>query len=126
LHELSFPELLPEMCRWVAKIGDKTLLQGIRLRECDLFAQAGDQSRKLKNCLTARTLVMEIKNKHLPYRIEHLAIDGNDLIELGFRGPAIQKTLEKLLDKVVEGKVKNTAEDLRPLARILDTKVKTQ
>jgi tRNA nucleotidyltransferase (CCA-adding enzyme) len=119
LHELSFPELLPEMCRWVAKIGDKTLLQGIRLRECDLFAQAGDQSRKLKNCLTARTLVMEIKNKHLPYRIEHLAIDGNDLIELGFRGPAIQKTLEKLLDKVVEGKVKNTSEDLRPLAASL-------
>ncbi|MGB7595584.1 MAG: HD domain-containing protein [Erysipelotrichaceae bacterium] len=126
LHESSFPELLPEMCRWVAQIGDKTLLQGIRLRECDLFAQSGDQSRKLKNCLRARELVMEIKNRHLPFLVRHLKIDGNDLLELGLRGPAIQNMLEKLLHFVVEGKVLNRREDLRSLTLTLDTKVKTQ
>jgi tRNA nucleotidyltransferase (CCA-adding enzyme) len=126
LHESSFPELLPEMCRWVAKIGDKILLQGIRLRECDLFAQAGDQSRKLKNCIRARELVMEIKNRHLPYLVRHLKIDGNDLLELGLRGSAIQNMLERLLNFVVEGKVLNRREDLRSLTLTLDTKVKTQ
>jgi tRNA nucleotidyltransferase (CCA-adding enzyme) len=126
LHESSFPELLPEMCRWVGKLGDKILLQGIRLRECDSFAQAGDQSRKLKNCLRARELVMEIKNKHLPYLVRHLKIDGNDLLELGMRGPAIQKMLERLLTLVIEGKVLNRREDLCSLALTLDTKVKTQ
>lgn len=125
LHESSFPELLPEMCRWVAKIGDKNLLQGIRLRECDLFAQTGDQSRKLKNCIKARELVMEIKNKKIPYLVRHLAVDGTDLLELGLRGPKIQKMLDKLLDFVVEGKALNRSEDLRSLALTLDTKVKT-
>jgi len=126
LHESSFPELLPEMCRWVAKIGDKILLQGIRLRECDLFAQSGDQSRKLKNCLRARELVMEIKNRRLPYLVRHLKIDGNDLLELGLRGPAIQKMLDLLLNFVIEEKVLNRHEDLRSLTLTLDTKVKTQ
>ncbi len=126
LHELSFPELMPEMCRWVAKIGDKILLQGIRLRECDLFAQAGDQNRKLKNCMHARELVMEIKNRRLPYLVRHLAVNGNDLLEVGLRGPAIQKMLDKLLEYVIENKVENRFEDLRSLALTLDMKVKTQ
>lgn len=126
LHESSFPERLPEMRRWVAKIGDKILLQGIRLKECDLFAQAGDQGRKLRNCVHARALVMEIKNRKLPTLVTHLAINGNDLLELGYRGPAIQKMLEKLLDYVIEEKILNRSEDLRSMALTLDTKVKTQ
>jgi tRNA nucleotidyltransferase (CCA-adding enzyme) len=126
LHETSFPELLPEMCRWVAQIGDKILLQSIRLRECDLFAQTGDQNRKLKNCIRARELVMEIKNRRLPYQIRHLKIDGNDLLDIGYRGSAIQKTLDRLLEYVIEGKVLNRREDLRSMALTLDTKVKTQ
>ena len=70
--------------------------------------------------------VMEIKNRKLPTLVTHLAINGNDLLELGYRGPAIQKMLEKLLDYVIEEKILNRSENLRSMALTLDTKVKTQ
>lgn len=121
LHETSFPEQLPEMCRWLAKTGEKVLLAGIRLKECDLLAMVSGQGRKLENCSRARSLVMEIKNRQLPYQVKHLDLNGDDLLELGFKGKRIQTILEELLECVLDNKVANRNADLRRMALALDT-----
>ena len=41
-----------------------------------------------------------------------LAIDGNDLIALGFKGKKIGETLEKCLNTVIDGKVENEKDKL--------------
>lgn len=55
----------------------------------------------------------EVLDQGLPYRLSHLAVDGQDLINLGIpRGPVIGKLLNKLLDLVIEDEVKNNRIDL--------------
>lgn len=51
------------------------------------------------------------------YNLRYLAINGNDLIELGFEGKAVGSTLEYLLNLVMADKAKNTKEDLKKFLR---------
>ena len=53
-----------------------------------------------------------------PHRLADLAIDGNDLIELGFQpGPDLGRLLHDLLHDVVEDPARNTRDVLLGLAR---------
>ena len=52
-----------------------------------------------------------------PLTINDLAIDGSDLMDAGIpAGPAIGKTLRRLLDVVIEDPAKNTRDTLLELA----------
>ena len=53
---------------------------------------------------------------------ENLEIDGNDLLNLGFKGKLIGETLDKLLLTVIEGKVKNNKESLITIAKNIDNR----
>ena len=44
--------------------------------------------------------------------IAQLAVNGGDMVALGYEGKEIGTALEKLLDAVMSEKVKNTKEDL--------------
>lgn len=46
------------------------------------------------------------------YKVSHLKINGNDLINLGYQGKAIGKLLNYLLFEVIEDKLKNNRKDL--------------
>lgn len=46
------------------------------------------------------------------YSLKHLAINGNDLIELGYNGKQIGKILNELLDLVMRDRVKNIRAEL--------------
>ena len=51
------------------------------------------------------------------YSLKYLAINGNDLIELGYKGKQIGKILNKLLDLVMGDRVKNTRAELLQIVK---------
>ena len=51
------------------------------------------------------------------YKINHLKINGNDLIELNFAQMQIKYVLEKLLDLVISGELQNEKEELLNYAK---------
>jgi putative nucleotidyltransferase with HDIG domain len=54
-----------------------------------------------------------------PHRLADLAVDGDDLIALGFEpGPRLGRVLDELLDEVVEEPELNTREELLARARV--------
>jgi tRNA nucleotidyltransferase (CCA-adding enzyme) len=55
----------------------------------------------------------EIKEKRLCCSIKELAINGNDLIEMGIKKEEIKKELERRLDLVIEEKCENIKEELK-------------
>lgn len=63
---------------------------------------------------TAQTLewLKEIEDNNECCTLKDLAITGNDLMKLGISGEAIGKTLDMLLDSVIEGKIQNTKDHL--------------
>ncbi len=63
---------------------------------------------------TAQTLewLKEIEDNNECCTLKDLAVTGNDLMKLGISGEAIGKTLDMLLDSVIEGKIQNTQDHL--------------
>ena len=75
-----------------------------------LFLQLQKEENKLK------TLDEVIKNKE-PYLISHLAVSGEDLKELGFKGQEIGEMLERIRQEVVKSPEKNRKETLMMLTK---------
>ena len=56
--------------------------------------------------------VCDCRGNNEVYKISYLAINGNDLIELGYKGKEIGIALNRLLDMVMKEEVINTKEEL--------------
>jgi tRNA nucleotidyltransferase (CCA-adding enzyme) len=103
----------------LARFGDGLLDDLLDHKEADLHGKgdpppAGD----LEKLAQLRATVE--RERHQPHRIRDLAVDGDDLIEIGFRpGPAIGQALSALLDDVVRTPDVNTREQLLERAREL-------
>ncbi|MBR6902283.1 MAG: CCA tRNA nucleotidyltransferase [Clostridia bacterium] len=91
----------------------KRLLQLLGNDIFDLFSYKsaidGEETQTLKN--TAKEI---IKNGE-PYKINQLAIKGNDIAEKGYKDKQIGYVLEKLLEAVIENSDINTKEKLKAL-----------
>ena len=72
--------------------------------------------RKYGEEVVRRIFPEEFKQVEGPYLIEHLDINGNDLIEMGLEGKAIGKLLEELLEKCIYQPELNKREELLKLA----------
>ena len=56
--------------------------------------------------------VCDCRNNNEVYKISYLAINGNDLLELGYKGKEIGIAINRLLDMVMKEEVMNIKADL--------------
>jgi tRNA nucleotidyltransferase (CCA-adding enzyme) len=106
--------------RFLAKHGDELAFQLVDHKEADFLGKRSDAGpppledvEKLRRF--RRVLEHERRN---PHRLSDLAVDGRDLIDLGYRpGPELGRTLRDLLHDVVEEPGRNTREELLARAR---------
>jgi len=109
--------------RFLAKHGDELAFELVDHREADYLGKrgAGGEPPPLADIEKVRAFraVLE-RERESPHRLADLAVDGNDLIELGFRpGPQLGQALHELLHDVVENPRRNTrAQLLRRAARL--------
>lgn len=61
---------------------------------------------------TYRDLLNEIEEKHLCYQLKDLAINGIDLLHLGFSNKEVGALLQQLLELIIEEKLDNDKESL--------------
>ena len=61
---------------------------------------------------TYRDLLNEIEEKHLCYQLKDLAINGIDLLHLGFSNKEVGALLQQLLELIIEEKLNNDKESL--------------
>ena len=90
-----------------ASYSKRKFKKNFEIKYCDNSAQNPEYFRREDFYKQTREIVNEIINEKECFSIKHLAIDGNDLIALGFRGKKIGETLEKCLTAVIDGKVEN-------------------
>ncbi len=98
--------------RLLARYGDELLLDLLDHKHADLLGKGGAPvDEDLKRLARFRKLVLE--QRRFPHRIGDLAVDGNDLIRLGYRpGPAIGAELRALLEEVLAEPELNTRDAL--------------
>ncbi len=101
--------------RFLREHGDELAFDLVAHKEADLRGKRVSQA-ELDGAARLRRLLEQERAQ--PHRLEDLAVDGSDLLELGFaEGPELGRTLDSLLDAVVDEPALNTREQLLELAR---------
>ncbi len=103
--------------RFLRAHGDGLAFDLVAHKEADLRAKIGTDG-ELERAARLRTLLERERGR--PHRLRDLVVDGGDLLELGDEaGPQLGRTLDVLLDEVVDDPSKNEREFLLARAREL-------
>ncbi len=109
-------EILPEkkyVRRAINKVGDDVFCDLIALKRADCLSQNLELTApRLTYLNTLDGLYREIKENKEVFSIKSLAVNGNDLIALGFSGKEIGEVLNELLKKVIDNPELNEKETL--------------
>ncbi len=109
-------EILPEkkyVKRALNKIGDDIFYDLICLKRADCLSQNLKLTApRLDYIHRLFSLYDEIKENKEPFGVKNLAVNGNDLKEMGIFGEQIGKVLDELLEKVIEKPELNEKEKL--------------
>jgi tRNA nucleotidyltransferase (CCA-adding enzyme) len=100
--------------RLLRRHGDRLALDLLDHKEVDLIGKGEDGPRDEGELERLRRFRAQVEAElGSPHRLSDLAVDGTDLIELGYHpGPVLGKTLAELLDAVVEEPALNRRETL--------------
>ena len=96
--------------RFLREHGDELAFDLVAHKEADLRGKRVPQE-ELDTAARLRQLLEQEREQ--PHRLEDLAVDGSDLLELGYaEGPELGRALDALLDAVVDEPALNTREQL--------------
>jgi len=121
---LLFPEMTRAMLnphppddaslrRWAARAGRTRLAPLLRLADAFWWAEREAGGEAPTKAATASVYRRAVRIAyHDPIEVSDLAIDGNDLREMGVTGPAVGVTLRRLLDVVINDPGRNTRDQL--------------
>jgi tRNA nucleotidyltransferase (CCA-adding enzyme) len=101
--------------RFLRQHGDELAFDLVAHKEADL---KGKQASPEELSAVGELRELLEQERDSPHRLSDLAVDGADLIELGYaEGPDLGRALETLLDAVVEDPSLNTRVELLQRAR---------
>jgi len=105
--------------RWLNKVGEEQLFRLLDIRMADILAHAeGTQQARIDRCVAVRNIAEEVLESEQCFKLKDLAVNGNDLIEIGIpKGREIGNTLNWLLDMVINGEAQNKKDGLLSLVQ---------
>ncbi len=107
--------------RFLRRNGEQLAYDLLDHKQADLLGKRGSEGEPPpEGELDALSRFREVVRSQVsqPHRLADLAVDGNDLIELGYEpGPRLGHVLNELLDEVVDEPELNTREELLRRAR---------
>ena len=122
-HDRIIPRTERGVGRALRRLGEKDLRRLLAVKRADNLAQAPEFWGRQREIDLAEEILGELLAKEACFSLKQLAVCGRDMLDLGLRGPAIGKTLEALLDQVVDGLLPNEKEALLKYAhRLQDSK----
>ena len=100
--------------RWLNKIGEEQFRRLLKLKEADNKAQNIELSNKrIGEFHQIESLIDEVLQEKECFSLQDLAINGKDLISIGYTpGRELGITLNNLLDMVIGGEIKNERDKL--------------
>ncbi len=98
--------------RWLNKLGEETFFDLIAVHRADTLALAPAYHSRTAELDRVEALARDILAEAPCLTLRDLAVDGHDLMALGYAGPALGAALRSLLDGVLEGDLDNTREAL--------------
>ena len=109
-HMTQIPPERKAVRRWLSRLGETSLTQLLQLQRADI----GGKSQRCEDDDLAKiaALMADIQAENACLHLKDLAINGHDLMALGYTGPAIGKTLNALLEAVLSEEIENEKQAL--------------
>ncbi len=110
-HDYRFPPEKKYLLKLLEKVGEEETRLLLQVQRADNAAQAPEFSRQAELARDGQ-LLDEILKERLCFSVKSLAVNGNDLLNIGISGPGIGKMLQRLLLEVMEERLPNEREAL--------------
>ena len=98
--------------RALRQLGEVNLRRLLHIKRGDNMGQAPEFRHRQAEIDKAEAILDKLIAEDACFSLKQLAVNGRDAMQLGLKGPAIGRALEKLLDDVVNGDVPNQREVL--------------
>lgn len=110
--------------RLLSKHGEEAARQLIELHRADTWGQSAVCKPRLAVFDAMDAIVEELLREAACFSLKDLAVNGTDMLDLGFRGREIGAVLQKCLDAVLDERAANDREELLSFARAERTAAK--
>ena len=117
---LHMTRLEPEkkrLRRTLNRLGTDTVLRLLDLQEADMGSKGTGTAEEMGQFAPVRELLAEILAEDSCLSLKDLAVNGSDLMALGYSGREIGRELDRLLELVLEETLPNTREALLAAAK---------
>jgi tRNA nucleotidyltransferase (CCA-adding enzyme) len=98
--------------RWISRLGFEVFDDLITLQAADSAATGTAGAEEAAHFTEIRRLAEEIRAENACLTLKDLAVNGHDLMALGYKGKAIGETLNRLLTSVLEEELPNEKDAL--------------
>ncbi len=116
-HDRNIPRTTRGVRRALRALGEAELRRLLAVKRADNLAQAPAFWDMQDEIDKAEAILDQLLAQEACFSLKQLAVDGRDLTALGLRGPEIGRTLNALLDDVVEERLPNQRAALLDAAR---------
>ena len=93
--------------RWLGRLGHEMLDALLQLQEADMGSKGTGKPQEMEQFSQIRSILAEIETENACLSLKDLAVDGHDLMALGYAGKEIGQTLNHLLEQVIDEKLPN-------------------
>ena len=100
------PEL-PQLRRSLSRCGRERLELLLSLQEADMKGKGTGEHENSSRYSCIRALLTQLEQEEGRLTLKSLAVNGNDLMELGYQGREIGQKLNHLLEEVLDGTLPN-------------------
>ena len=111
-HDRVVPCTRKGLRRALNRLGADGVTQLIAVKRADNLAQASAYRGRQAELDRAEEIVRELLAEDACFSLKQLAVDGRDMLTLGLSGPTVGRTLQTLLELVLEEKLPNDREAL--------------
>ena len=105
--------------RWMGRLGADTMETLLLLQEADMGSKGTGQDAETDQFTQIRSLMTQIQAENACLSLKDLAVNGHDLMAIGYSGKAIGNTLNALLEQVIDQQLPNEKQALLCAAKQL-------
>lgn len=120
-HDRNIPRTDRGLRRALRALGEQDLRRLLAVKRADNLAQAVEFRGMQKEIDLAEDMMNRLLEEKACVSLGQLAVNGRDLTELGYAGPAVGQILNRLLDAVVDGDAPNNREVLLQYIQKMET-----
>ena len=118
LHMTKIEPTKKSVRRWMSRLGTQTTHQLLLLQEADMGSKGTGNPKEAEQFPQIRAIMEEIQAENACLTLKDLAINGSDLLSLGFpAGKDLGNCLDYLLSRILDEKLENNRAALLDAAR---------